>query len=128
MIRKRLLAALIGIVLAAPGFGVRADDLAPRASWNVPATAEVKAALDHHVATLAADDATKAKIAALWPDEALALEGADLLERLAMSLAVLNPQAREIFDHCQLPHAGGLPPKFAILTDESAPPLVRNNL
>ena len=128
MIHKRLLAALVGIAMAAAGVGVLADDLAPRASWNVPATAEVKAALDNHVATLGADEATKAKIAALWPDEALALEGADLLERLAMSLAVVSPQAREIFDHCQSPHSGGLPPKFAILTDESAPPLVRNNL
>jgi hypothetical protein len=106
----------------------RADDLAPRASWSVPATAQVKAALDDYLTALPADEPTREKIAALWPDEALALEGADLLERLVTSLAVADPQARAIFDHCQLPHAGGLPPTFSLLTDQSAPPLVRHNL
>ena len=106
----------------------KGDDLAPRASWSVPATAQVKASLDDYLSSLPADEVTKAKIAALWPDEALALEGADLLERLVASLAVVEPQARAILDHCQMPHAGGLPPTFPLLADENAPPLVRNNL
>lgn len=116
--------SLGGVALAT----VCADDLAPRASWSVPATAEVKAALDDYLTALPADEAVKTKIAALWPDEALALEGADLLERLATSLAVTDPQVRAILDHCQAPHPGGLPPKFPLLSDANAAPLVKNNL
>jgi len=123
---------LSGLILGVICLGVmpmaQGDELAPRASWSIPATAEVKAALDDYLQGLNADELTRTKVAALWPDEALALEGADLLERLVMSLAVVDPQARAVLDHCQAAHGGGFPPKFSFLADERTPPLARNNL
>lgn len=127
MTALRLLTAGL-LCLATIGASSAADDLAPRASWTVPATAQVKAALDDFLAALPADEATRAKIAPLWPDEALALEGSDLLERLAASLALVDPQYKVVVDHCQTPHTVGLPPQFPVLKDEAVPPLVRNNL
>ncbi len=130
MTSRRLLTAglLLGLTGGALAPAASGDELTPQASWSVPATAEVKAALDDYLTALPADELARGKIAALWPDEALALEGEDLLERLAMSLAVVDPQYRAILDHCQMPHAGGQPPKFTVLTDEAVPPLVRSNL
>ncbi|HUE73623.1 MAG TPA: hypothetical protein VMP01_22285 [Pirellulaceae bacterium] len=121
-----LIAGMLSVALA--GAAWSADELAPRASWTVPATAQVKAALDDYLTALGADEALRASIAPLWPDEALALEGADLLERLAASLALVDPQYKAIVDHCQMAHTVGLPPEFAVLKDEAAPPLIRNNL
>jgi hypothetical protein len=122
-----LVAGLLGGIIAA-GFVAADDDLAPRATWTMPATAQVKAALDDYLTALPADEATRAKIAPLWPDEALALEGADLLERLTASLAIVDPQYKAVVDHCQMPHNVGVPPTFAVLKDEAVPPLVRHNL
>lgn len=121
-----LIAGMLSVALA--GAAWSADELAPRASWTVPATAQVKAALDDYLTALPADEALRASIAPLWPDEALALEGADLLERLAASLALVDPQYQALVDHCQMAHTVGLPPEFAVLKDEAAPPLIRNNL
>jgi hypothetical protein len=116
--------ALLGVVVyTARG----ADELEKRATWTVPATADVKARLDDYLATKSLDEAAKLKIDALWPDEALALEGSELLDRLAASLAVVEPRAAQIVAACQ--DAATLPPpKFEILADESAPIFVRDNL
>src|SRR4029450_13174376 len=85
--------ALLGVPLAtAPA----ADELEKRATWTIPATADVKAKLDDYLATKTLDETARLKIDALWPDEALALEGAELLDRLAASLAVVDPKAAQI--------------------------------
>jgi hypothetical protein len=117
--------ALLGVAIAS----VRAaDELEKRATWSIPATADVKAKLDDYLATKTLDEPARLKIEALWPDEALALEGAELLDRLTASLAVVDPKAAEIVAACQQ-DAPGLPlPKFDYLNDESAPVFVRDNL
>ena len=116
--------ALLGIAFASAR---TADELEKRATWSIPATADVKARLDDYLATKTLDEAAKLKIDALWPDEAMALEGSELLDRLAASLAVVDPKAAEIVAACQgavpLP-----PPTFDYLKDESAPVFVRDNL
>ena len=105
-----------------------ADELTRRASWSVPATAEVKAKLDDYLKSKDADETARAKIAALWPDDAAPLEGAELLDRLVTSLAVVEPQALAIVTACQQPLATPLPAKFNLLSDEKTPALVKNNL
>jgi hypothetical protein len=116
--------ALVGIALVSAR---AADELEKRATWSIPATADVKAKLDDYLATKTLDETARLKIEALWPDEAMALEGAELLDRLAASLAVVDPKAAPIVAACQdavtLP-----PPKFDYLNDESAPIFVRDNL
>jgi hypothetical protein len=105
-----------------------ADELERRASWSLPATAEVKAKLDDYAAGKELDEAAKLKVEALWPDEAAQLDGAELLDRLVASLAVVEPQAAEVVAACRQPIATLPPPEFAALSDESLPPFVRDNL
>jgi hypothetical protein len=68
------------------------------------------------------------KIEALWPDEAQPLDGGELLDRLTASLAVVEPKAAEVATACRQNHVPLVAPKFDGLTDESLPPIVRDNL
>jgi hypothetical protein len=124
----KMLSLTTYIAMALFASGALAQEIERRASWSVPLAADVKAKLDDLVAVRQADETTRAKIAALWPDEAAAASGAELLERLSLSLSVLDPGAKAVVDHCQNPRTALDLPKFEILADESAPPLLRNNL
>ena len=105
-----------------------AGELERRATWTVPTTAEVKARLDNFLADKNLDEATRLKIDALWPDEAIALDTAELLDRLAASLAVVELRAQEIVAFCEKDVTTLPPPRFAVLDDASAPEFVRENL
>ena len=105
-----------------------AGELERRATWNVPTTAEVKARVDNFLADKNLDEATRLKIDALWPDEAITLDTAELLDRLAASLAVVEPRAQEIVAFCEKDVTTLPPPRFALLDDASAPEFVRENL
>ena len=116
------------VVLAMAG-GVRAaDELERRATWSIPATADVKARLDDYLATKTLDEAAKLKIEALWPDEAQPLDGGELLDRLTASLAVVEPQAAEVVAAVRQDQVPPVAPKFEAFSNESLPPLVRDNL
>jgi len=105
-----------------------ADELERRASWTVPNTAEIKARLDEFLKDKTLNEADRLKVDALWPDDAAAIDPAELLDRLAASLAIVEPRAVEIVNHCQQ-DAMQLPPvRFALLDDPSAPAIVRDNL
>jgi len=122
-------ASLIAVVaVAAFAASSFAQEIERRATWAVPLAADVKAKLDDYATAKQADETIRAKIAALWPDEAAPATGAELLERLCTSLSVLEPKAKTVVDFCQNPRTTVELPKFEILADESAPPLVRNNL
>jgi hypothetical protein len=120
--------ALVTVVSLVLHAAVSADELERRASWALPATAEVKAKLDDYIAGQELDRAAKLKIEALWPDEAVQLDGAELLDRLAASLAVVEPKAAEVVAACRQPVSTLPPPEFEALGDESLPPFVRDNL
>lgn len=123
---KLSLTALVMLsVFAASAF---AQEIERRATWSVPLAADVKAKVDDYATAKQADEATRLKIAALWPDEAAPASGADLLERLTSSLSVLEPKAKAIVDFCENPRTTFELPRFEVLADESAPPLLRNNL
>jgi hypothetical protein len=104
------------------------DELAKRATWSIPATADVKARLDDYLAGKTLDEAAKLKIEALWPDEAQPVPNAELLDRLTASLAVVEPKAAEVVAAVRADAVPLVQPKFDGLTDESLPPLVRDNL
>lgn len=119
---------LAGICAACCQLAAAQDELTKRATWSIPATAEVKAKLDDYLAGKTLDEAAKLKIEALWPDEAQPAESSELLDRLTASLAVVEPKAAEVVSAVR---AGTVPlsqPKFAGLEDQSLPPLVRDNL
>ncbi|MCI0361996.1 MAG: hypothetical protein L0211_26230, partial [Planctomycetaceae bacterium] len=124
---RQLYVLLLGVIIL--GRTASADDeLARRASWNVPTTAEIKARLDDFLKDQTLSEADRLKLDALWPDDAAAIDPAELLDRLAASLAIVEPRAVEIVNHCQQ-NAVPLPPlRFALLDDTSAPELVRDNM
>jgi hypothetical protein len=105
-----------------------ADELARRASWTVPTTAEIKARLDDFLRDKTLSEADRLKVDALWPDDAAVIDPAELLDRLAASLAIVEPRAIEIVNHCQQDTVRLPPPRFALLDDMTAPPIVRDNL
>lgn len=104
------------------------DELEKQATWNIPTTAEVKARLDDYLTGKSLDEAARLKIEALWPDDAQALEGHELLDRLTDSLAVVEPKAAEIVAACRQDSSLLLAPKFAGLEDEALPEWARQNL
>ena len=122
------LLSMVGAVLLSASGTPNTDELTRRASWSVPVTAEVKALLDDLPQVKNADEATRLKIDALWPDEAAALDGSELLDRLTTSFAVTEPAALAILNACRQPMAPPVPQKFALLTVDTTPPLVKHNL
>ena len=90
--------------------------------------AEVKAAIEQWLAGQKLDDAAKTKIAALWAEDQLPAVSADILDRVAETLALADASARDLVALCR----GGQPPlvltAFDVLQDKAKPPLVRNNL
>ncbi len=105
-----------------------ADELARRATWTLPTTAEIKARLDDFLKDKTLGEADRLKVDALWPDDAANIDPAELLDRLAASLAIVEPRAVEIVNHCQQDTVQLPPPRFALLDDMTAPPIVRDNL
>src|SRR5688572_22090530 len=93
------------------------DELARRATWSVPTTAEVKARLDDFLKDKTLNEADRLKLDALWPDDAAVIDPAELLDRLAASLAIVEPRAVEIVLHCQQDAVPIPLPRFALLDD-----------
>jgi len=122
--------ATLAIVLCGIGLAAlpAADELQRRASWSMPTTAEVKARLDDFLQGRSLGEADRLKLDALWPDDAAVIEPAELLDRLAASLAIVEPRAVEVVAYCQQDAVALPPPKFALLDDAAAPQLVRDNL
>ena len=127
MSANRILILMLAIAAAvAP---LRADDeLQKRATWQQPTVAEVKAAVEQWLSGQKLDDATKTKVAALWAEDQLPAVSADILDRLAETVALADPATRDFVALCRV----GQPPlvltAFAALQDTARPPLLRNNL
>lgn len=119
------LAACLMLSLAAALVSVRAADqeLERQASWRPPTVADVKAQVDQWLASQKTDEATRLQVEKLW-----AVPDAELLDRLAGALALVDPSTRELVDLCRSEQAPAIVPQFAALEDQAAPPLVRNNL
>jgi hypothetical protein len=121
---------LVSLVLIGAWSAAQAadDELARRASWSVPTTAEIKARLDDFLKDKTLNEADRLKLDALWPDDAAVIDPAELLDRLAASLAIVEPRATEIVLHCQQDEVPIPLPRFALLDDKDAPEIVRDNL
>lgn len=107
-----------------------ADDFAP-ASWSVPAAKDVKFELDTWLKGKTLSETQQAQIDALWPAETTATSepaASDLLEQTVATIAVVEPLAKEIAQFCRASTAATVVPQWPILTDNSKPPVVANNL
>jgi hypothetical protein len=120
--------AVMLVFLGGLPFAKSADELERRSTWSIPTTAEIKARLDDYLVGKTLDDATRQKYEALWPDDAETLDGAELLDRVAASLALVEPKALEVVSACRQDIVPIAAPTFAAFDDEKLPPLVRDNL
>jgi hypothetical protein len=51
-----------------------------------------------------------------------------LLERVVITMALVDPAAKQVVDLCSQPHGAAKTPEFPLLTDDKTPAFVRNNL
>ena len=121
--------ALLSLAVIAVVSPLRAEDeLQKRATWQSPSVAEVKAAVDQWLAGQKLDDPAKAKIAALWAEDQLPAVSADVLDRVAETIALADAAARDLVAMCRGGQPSPVPTAFDVLQDNAKPPLVRNNL
>jgi hypothetical protein len=123
-----LTAAFVSLVLVAAPRVQAADEFGKRATWTPPTAAEVKTQLDEWLTTRQVDEITKLKIEALWPEAGGPTDSSELLEQLGATIALVDDAARELVTYCRRERTSLDVPDFAILTDETAAPLVRSNL
>ena len=126
MTTNRLTLMILALAAVSP---LQADEeRQKRATWQPPTVAEVKAAVEQWLSGQKLDDATKAQVAALWAEGQLPAVSADVLDRLAETVALADASVRDFVAMC----CGSQPPlaltAFSALQDTARPPLVRNNL
>ena len=104
------------------------DEFAKDPTWTVPLGSAVKADTFKWLDARKPADAIRMQAESLWLEGKDDPSGADLLQRVVKTLALADPQARELVDFCSKPKAAGPLPKFAWLADEQTPAFERNNL
>lgn len=104
------------------------DEFGTRASWKPPTRAEVLNRIDQWLADRHLSQLEQLKFDALWPIESSDFVNDDLLNDVAVTIALLMPAAQDIIDICREERQSPVAPQFEILADEATPPFVRNNL
>jgi hypothetical protein len=115
-------------LLAAVSVTAAERKLTENTSWTAPTYDEVRAAMLAWRDELPADDARREKVDALWPESARPVDETSLLTRVSATAAAVMPSAQELVSFCTGVRKPGPLPEFAVLTDDSVAPLVRNNL
>lgn len=116
--------AMLGFSAVAHG----QDELAKRASWEPPTPAEVKTQLLDWLASQELDDVKKLEVEALWPDENLPQSSRDTLEQLAITIAIVDADAKSIVDLCRGAPPALLPVAPEVLADAGRDPFEVQNL
>lgn len=98
-------------------------------SWQLPDYGEVRTQILDWLEQSQVDAQDRSAAQSLWP--AVELRNSDapaLLDRVADTLAIGNPQARALVEACNAPYVGPLPPDADWLNDQALPDLLRQNL
>jgi len=112
---------------AAPAAAQWDDTLSRTADWEPPPTADVEAEALEWLNERDPDDAARARFAEVWAEGRPAVETA-LLEKLARTFALGNPQAAELVALCASPRVHLVPPRQPWLMDSDLDPFEANNL
>ena len=124
-----LLAATLGLCLCAPASAadLRSElEVGQQATWKIPSYAEARGEVLKWIESTGADASARQQAAASWPQDGSAAE--DILDRIAVTLAALDPAAREVVELTQAPRKKTALPRFTWLTSAGKPPLERNHL
>ena len=123
------MAAILCLLAAAPPLWAQAGDaLARQADWTAPTAEQVETEVLAWLDERQPGEAARKQAADLWsglPDEPTESE---LLEHVAVTLALGDGRAAELVELCAKPKDQLRLPEFAWLEDEATPPLVSANL
>ncbi len=97
-------------------------------SWQPPKAESVRADVFAWLDSRKADDAIRAKANELWATGTEQPTGTELLNRLASTLALADPNARKLVELCSASHTPRVLPDQDWLRDPETPPLVAANL
>ncbi len=98
-------------------------------SWEMPTYETVRGNVLQWLDEVQPTEEVRAEASSLWPSVELRdADGTALLQRVAETFAVVDPQAHELVRACNLKHAGPLPPDASWLHDRSVPRFMRHNL
>jgi len=123
------LSGLIALWLCcATGVWAVDDELAQRATWSIPESAQVRQQLDELLEKRQTRSDKLAEINAIWPPDGGPQEPSALLLTLADIFALVDEQAGAVVDFCGSSELPVSLPQFEILRDEAQPPWMRNNL
>ena len=118
------LAAMLLVVPWAQGD----EELERQASWTVITTEEARQQVSDYLLDKEPDEMTRARIEALWPSGEGAPEIVDLLDNVTTTLALVDPQAKQVVEFCRQATYREKLPAFEFLEGESLDPFVRHNL
>jgi len=126
-------AFLAGAWLVGGVAGARAADDAEEftkdPTWSPPAVKVVRADVFKWLDDSKVDAGTRGSIVnMLWPESFTEPAAGQLLQRVVNTIAIVEPRSKALLELCSKPHETTKLPQFPLLTDEKAPPLVRNNL
>ncbi len=120
-----LLAGLMTLLVFGSSWANRSEeDLGRRATWTVTSKKEVQQLVQRWLDESQTDEDRRAQVLSLWSGE----ESVSLLDTLAESVAVVDPEARALVTFCQQSKSSYQLPEFSVLGDQDQPVLVRNNL
>ncbi len=124
---RRLLGTSILAFPLAAAVTYAAGDFVAEPTWQPVKSTAVSQRLDDYLtsADLGAD--VRAAARKTWRTGEQA-EGADLLDRLAVSLAQVDPRVAELVEYCSRISKPGRLPEFSWLADSDTPELIRHNM
>ena len=121
------LAAMLAIALVMQAVAVPEDELARRASWAIPDVKQVQEKLTLWLSNFHPTFGRQREFSKSWP-QAKSDSGPELLEYVAKTIALVDPQASAFVDFCgDTSHRDQLP-EFAILSTDNPSNFVRHNL
>lgn len=139
--RASMMGLLVVVLLASATFMQADDAFGPSATWKPLVLTEAKAKFDEYLKGKSVSAEQQTAIDAIWTaptaepagtaekvdvEETLPI-GVDLVDRVARSLAVIDPQAKELVAHCAGPFRVGPQTEFPWLLDNDTPEFARNN-
>jgi hypothetical protein len=97
-------------------------------TWRPPLAADVKTELGAWLMKNVSDTALREKALNLVHGISDQATSSELLDRLAGTLALVDPRVAQLVEICSHPRGSAMLPTFAWLTDAKTPPLVAANL
>jgi hypothetical protein len=124
---------MLGLTTLLPTAMARADnkpnaEFARKATWHAPSIQAVREQVDAWLATRALDATVRGQIEPLWTSAGEPDNAASLLDLVAATLALGDPQAQLLVAHCAGPRQAIALPDVGWLADDKTSPLARHNL